>query len=96
MNEYFTCIECGQREHINYLAKRKTMPGDYCQSCAELEQCAACGEMYLTGDVIYKEEVKNYVCIHCKDDYEDQKQYIKPLPTGRQVSSFLPQIRAVP
>ena len=79
MNEHFTCHQCGCLAHIRQLTKRNNQTGDYCPRCGDLEKCAACGEMFESKDVHYKHDVKNYICNDCQYDYQDVKEYIKPL-----------------
>lgn len=79
MDEHFICQACGQQAHINHLKKRSTMPGDYCRTCGDEEKCAACGEIYPHSYLMFKNDIKNYVCEDCTHDYQQVLEYIKPL-----------------
>lgn len=76
----FQCQQCKGYGPINGLRHRQTMAGDYCAVCANEERCAACGEMFPMGFMVFKDDIKNYVCEDCQHDYQAVAKYIKPLP----------------
>jgi hypothetical protein len=78
-DENFVCHACNTRGHINNLRHRITMRGEYCKACANYEKCAACGELCAIADAGFKDDVCNVICNGCAGDYQDVKQFIKPI-----------------
>jgi NAD-dependent SIR2 family protein deacetylase len=79
MRETFTCEGCGKVCGEEYLVRRESEPGNYCKACAAFEKCAACGERLHREKIVFKEDVRNFICEDCEEDYAEVKEYIKPL-----------------
>lgn len=75
----FRCESCERTFDGRYIHHRETMAGQYCPLCADMEKCAACGEVHQKPFVTYNAVLNNYVCEDCLHDYESVKIYIKPL-----------------
>jgi len=87
MNEHFTCEACNTTCHTDALRHRITMPGDYCKTCADMEKCAACGEIYPLAMASFKNDVRNVICNDCENDYQDVKKYIKPIYSIKNIAA---------
>ena len=78
-HEQFICEACQTTGHIDALRHRITMRGDYCKTCADLERCAACGELYPVRFTTFKEDVRNVICSDCTNHYHEVAKYIRAI-----------------
>lgn len=77
-NERFCCDGCRGLFKEAALRRRQSMPGQFCGPCAAHEKCAACGDLQPAAEVTFKQDVQNYICLQCANDYTEVAEYIKP------------------